>query len=354
VLFHALPHLRGRAYASLFNVMSAAVRGDARALADAIRQDAPWRLPAMARRHRCAAALCAALEPLADDEVASALRAALRKDRWSVRVRQARFAAQLERVVQTLQAAGLEPLLLKGAQRVACATPESALFDSHDIDVLVAPDCVERACEALRAAGYRQDPHPALDYDRHHHAAPLFMQGAIPVEVHRALSLHTLKVPIAWADLKLRARVESSPFGPVTILDPAATAMHLAVHCLQRPALRELVLLARQLQRLDEYETACVRGMLSREQQYAVPLNAAMLLASRLAGTKWACDARAERFAEWMLVREDLPRPLRARVECADAWLAGVALVPSAGKLRAAQRVCTAIAIALYVPFMRR
>jgi hypothetical protein len=220
--------------------------------------------------------------------------------------------------------------------------------------VLVPPDSVERACGALRAVGYRQDSHPALDYDRHHHAAPLFMQGAIPVEVHRALSLHTLKVPIAWSDLKIHARVVSSPFGPVTVLDPAGTAMHLALHCLQRPALRELVLLARQLQRLDEYEIAVVRGMLSREQRYAVPLNAAMLLASRLAGTEWACDARAERFAEWMLLREDLPRPLRARTEYVDAWLAGVALVPPAGKLRAVQRVCTAIAIAAYVPFMRR
>ena len=349
-----LPHARPRAYVSLFNAMAAFVGTDDRALAEAIRQERPGRLVAIAQRHRCAAALCAALERLHGDDVANALRARLRKDRWTALVRQTRLASQLERVVRILRSSDIEPILLKGAQRNACGTPEAALFDSHDIDVLVPPTLLDAACDALRRAGYRQDPHPLLDYDRHHHAAPFFAKDALPVELHRALSVFALDLPNSWSDLRHHTRIASSRFGPVTVLDPAASAVHLAVHCLQRPALRELVLLARHLQKLDAYELATVRGMLSRERRYAIPLHGAMLLASRLAGVEWTYDERAQRFAAWMLLREDLPRPLRARTESVDAWLAGVPPPAAGDVLRGVLRVFAGIAIAMYAPFMRK
>jgi Uncharacterised nucleotidyltransferase/Peptidase S24-like len=349
-----LPNLRPRAYVSLFNVMSAVVRGDDAALLQAIRQEVPWRLAGFARRHRCAAALCAALERLPNDEYACALRVRLRKDRWSALVRHARLSEQLHGVAQTVRSAGIKLLLLKGAQRIACATPEAALYDSQDIDVLVPPESVEPACDALRRAGYRQDPEPLLDYGRHHHAAPLFAKNGVPVEIHRALTNRTANLPNTWSGLQDRARVVSSQYGGVAVLDALGTALHLAVHCLQRPALRELVLLAGQLRRLDSHELARLHEIFSHERRYAVQLNAAVLLAARMAAVPWDYDKRAERFAGWMLMREDLPRPLRARPEYVDAWLSGVPVPHDDGGLHAFVRFLTGCAILTYTAFMRR
>jgi hypothetical protein len=354
VIAGALPHSRKRVYVELFNVMSAVVRGDDGALREAIRGDVPWRIAEMAHAHRCGAALCVALERLADDEYANALRARLRKDRWSTIVRQQRLTEHLRRVIGALRSSGIEPLLLKGAQRVACRVPEASLYESGDIDILVRGESVEPACEALRRIGYRQDPHPLLDYDRHHHAAPLFAENAVPVEVHRAISVRGLNLPATWDDLQSYSEVVTSPFGDVRVLDRVGTALHLAVHCLQRPALREIVLLAQQLQRLEKREFERVRDMIAGERRYAVPLNASMLLATRLAGMQWHCDDRSKRFANWMLVREDLPRLLRARPECVDAWLAGAPGPRIDGFFRNVLWFLTGVGIACYAPFMRR
>jgi hypothetical protein len=354
VALSALPFSRKRVYVALFHVMSAAVRGDDSALKEALRREAPWRIAAMAHGHRCGAALCVALERLPDDEYAVALRERLRKDRWSTVVRQKRLADHLRRVIDALRSSGIEPLLLKGAQRIACGIPEASIYESGDIDILVPPDSIEPACEALRRIGYRQDPHPQLDYDRHHHAAPLFAENAVPVEVHRALSVRGLNLPTTWDELQKHVRLVSSQFGDVRVLDSVGTALHLAVHCLQRPALREIVLLAQQLQRLEENEFSCLRDMLVRERRYAIPLNGAMLLAARLAGLQWGCDDRSKRFARWMLVREDLPRPLRARPEYVDAWLSRLPMPRSDGFLRAVLWFVTGVGIACYAPFMRR
>ncbi len=355
------------AYVRLFDVMCAVVRGDDYALLDSIRRETASNLAAISRGHRCAAALCAALEHFPNDKHATLLRAELRKDRWSARLRMSSLCEQLQRVLETMRSAALEPLLLKGAQRIACGMREAEVYASHDIDVLVSPDSVERACDALRREGYRQDPNPLLDYHRHHHAAPLIPSSGVPVEVHRALTPHPLNLPVALDDLRMHTVVKRSALGEVRVLDAVATTLHLTVHCLQRPALREIALLSRQLLQLDAYETASFRGILSREERYAVPLNAAVVLAAQMANVSWPCDARTRRYAHWMLVREDLPASLRARPECVDAWLAAqherVKAVFSASfagdpapklhlYMRAVLRLCAAAVTSIYGRFM--
>lgn len=369
LLFRALPQTRPRAYASLYAVTSAVVRGDTPALIAAVRATQPWRIAAMARRHRCAALLCTALEDAADDEYAQTLHVQLQKDKWSAQARAGHVRAQVSRLLQALNAAGLEPLLLKGAQRLACDEEGAELFDCQDIDVMLAQRDLDRAREALCAEGYFEGEDAASPlYARHHHAAPLYLRGGIPIELHRALTALPLAAPRTWEDLQRYAMRVYRPGGSLTVLDRVGTALHLAIHAMSRPALRELVLLARQLRSLDSFEMQRFRAAVSLERRYAVKVGAPVFLAAQLAGIDWACDANVRRFARWMLQREDLPQPLRARPECFDAWLSarengfsatfGAAFDGQTGSparriARAAARLCAGAAIAVYVRFMR-
>jgi hypothetical protein len=340
----ALPWRRARTYRSLVRTMSAVVSGDARALRSAIEEQPPVALAAMARRHRCAAALCAALddschdEPsrtMRENEYAQTLRRLLRRDRWKASLALPLLRAQALEVVQTLRHAGLTIVLLKGAQRALTDAPEAQLFDSVDLDVLVARGDVEAACAALIEAGYRQHVPPA-EYAQHHHAAPLYRPGRLPIEVHRAISHLPLALPIEIGDLRHHVRSVAIEGTEVHVLDDVMTAVHLAAHCMQRPALRELVLLALHLRRLDAFDRRRLYGTLQRERVHAARLHGAMRFAAALAGIEWACSREAQTYADWMLLREDLPLPLRARTACVDAWLAARSSRVS-GALRAAR-----------------
>ena len=366
-----LPSARARTYAALIAVMTAAVRNDAVALNEALEGTVPWRLAAMARRHRCAAALCAALENVPAGEAGAVLKTLLKRERWAASARATRMATQAATVAGVLREAGLEPVLLKGAARAVCGRPEAQTFESVDIDVLVAPGRVQDACEALKAAGYVQPLDGANEefYRGHHHAPPLFSHAGVSVEVHRALSRLPLAAPASWIDLEPFVTREETAWGTVRVLDPTGTALHLIVHALQRPALRELVLLALQLRRLSESELRRLRGVLAREMQHDIALNGVAAFGAQIAGIEWQADPRARRFARWMQIREDLPRPLRARTACMDAYLSShesgsgdavrAAFAESTGPLavrsaRAMTRLLSAVATAAYVSLMLR
>lgn len=347
----SLPQLRARTYRALVHAMSAAVRDDAQTLRTVVRAQPPLALAAMAKRHRCAAALCRALDSVRDDHHAASLWTLLRTQRWQAALRRDPLADQVGEIVNLLARCGLQPILLKGAHRAVCGFSEAELYDSCDIDVMVPEPAVYRACAQLRAAGYSQQD-AGERYEHHHHAPPLVRPGALPVEVHRALYCAQFGFPNTYADLEPYTRTIDIHGTCVRVLDAAATALHLAVHCLQRPALRELALLALQLRRMDEYDRNSLRGLLEREERYAIPIAGALVFAARLAGIEWAAPAQAQRYADWMLVREDLPRPLRARIAYADARLSGAPRQPS-DAARNALYALSAAAISVYVKFMR-
>jgi hypothetical protein len=289
----------------------------------------------MARRHRCAAAICAALEPVRRrDPCAGALHSMLRRDRWTASLRAQRVRCEAQEIVSALEAFGITPVLLKGAHRALCGIPEAQLYDSQDIDVLVERHELERARDALEAAGYRQRGDPAA-YARHHHSAPFFRAGKLAVEVHHALSRLPVTVPNSLTDLRSYVSESEVDGRAFRVLDACGTALHLAVHCLTRPALREIALLALHLKRMNAYEYDRFSAIAAREQRYAIPLHAALTFAARIGKLTWPRSRSAERFAMWMLLREDLPRPLRARTACVDAWLAATE-APVANALAAA------------------
>jgi hypothetical protein len=103
-------------------------------------------------------------------------------------------------------------------------------------------------------------------------------------------------------------------------------------------------------------------GVLGACSPHASRVHAAVLLfAAQLAGMARFGDARTRRLTQWMQQREDLPKPLRLRCECVDAWfeadrriVASLRAAVRVGTLRGALgRLASAPVIALYLPFMR-
>lgn len=86
----------------------------------------------------------------------------------------------------SLQAAGIDVLWLKGAALAMQSPEEFAIRSMGDLDLLVPPDQHWRAREALREAGWC-DGVGAGSYDGHHHDAPMLWRGGIRLELHSAL-----------------------------------------------------------------------------------------------------------------------------------------------------------------------
>jgi hypothetical protein len=123
----------------------------------------------------------------------------------------------------------------------------------------------------------------------------------------RALRLYTLEVPVG------RTRVY--------VLNRTATALHLAIHILEGLKLRDLFLLAEQLAQMSADERHALRSIVDTERLEPIRLPAVVYAAARAAGLQWPATTSVRRYARWMLQRGDLPRPLRVRPVCVDAWL---------------------------------
>lgn len=362
------PRVRSATYARLFDALSAIIQNDAVALRRAIEAVPPWKLAAVARRHRVGAFLAANLDASASP-YATALAQALQRERWASALTTRRLRTQVLEVNETLGKAGIECVLLKGAARLFRNDPGASLFDACDIDVLVDPGDVDAAAQALRATGYREYPRrDEPDFRVHHHVAPLYPpRDGVPIEIHRALAPPS-EVDQSWSLVDLAPYTQAVCHEGVSacVLDRVGTAIHLAVHAIKRPALRDLTLLALHLRTCSPVERVRVDRELRRETREGVPLRAAVALATRLAGIDWHEAPAIDRFADWMIEREDLPRPLRAYPQCVDAWLGArgshvAAVVAAAGRgarhhrtLRALARLCSAPLIACYLAFRRR
>lgn len=378
-LVNAHPPLRPRVYPALFDAVSAIVREDAGALAQSIRAVDPLRFAAVAERHRCGPLIVEGLRALPNDDLARGLSEQLKSSRWATALRTTKLREQLTAVLGILNSSQIEPVLLKGAARLWKRETDFELHDSSDLDLLVAPHEMGSARKALFAAGYREndaDGTPAF-YREHRHAPPLYPPGhGVSVELHRALaSVKESTIPTASSDLERFLDDVSTADIRVRALNPTGMALHLILHGRERPLLRDVYLIARLLQQMSDRERETLRVELARERRETVPLHALAALAARCAGIEWPIDERTARYCEWVMLREDLPRPLRARPECFDAWAAAEARPVSrvvgaawraadvraaksgAERLRAPLRVVAFLgagaAIAVYVSFMR-
>ena len=141
---------------------------------------------------------------------------------------------QLADVVTALRRAGIEPLLLKGYALAELVYPDPVTRPSHDLDVLVRPDQVVPACQALAQIGCTLPDQATVDvqlanaYDLPVVLPP--MAGLATV-----LELHWDLAPRGLFSLDLdlwRARAEVFDLAgqPALRFSPEDMLLHLALH----------------------------------------------------------------------------------------------------------------------------
>lgn len=171
--------------------------------------------------HHVEAALVPQLPPgTVDQEVTDAMEAGRLRTAW--------LLMELERILPPLETAGCAPVVLKGAALALANYDDPPERWFVDLDLLVPPDRVEEACDALAALGYRPiEPERFADYyDRYHlHRAFVGPSRAV-VEVHWDL---TIPISVYRQDPDgVRARAVTVDLGRTTcrVASPADHVVH--------------------------------------------------------------------------------------------------------------------------------
>ena len=113
---------------------------------------------------------------------------------------------QLLEAIGSLNQAGIEPVLLKGAiHLIDKYYPDPAARVMTDLDLLIEPGQIGTAIAALAALGYRAIPDPDNEFSGHHHTRPLFRAGD-----YGAIELHTEPLSLPAANILSADRVRSS------------------------------------------------------------------------------------------------------------------------------------------------
>ncbi|MDQ6767663.1 MAG: nucleotidyltransferase family protein [Candidatus Eremiobacteraeota bacterium] len=324
----ALPWRRVRAYVRLVQLMSAAVRDDKVGFERALRAADPMAIAAVARRHACSATLVeTAAQMKSSAKEISYLRSSLQEVSRSVVLRGMALRSQIATIVGILGRSGISFALLKGAARLYRDEPHAVLHASTDLDILVRAADLDTATQALRSQGYseRADAQAQEHYHRrHHHAAPLFPPGnGCAIELHVSLAPPGyLSIPLDWAALEphlMRVEGESALY----CLDDVGTALHYAVHSIGMTRLRDCVLLALLLRRLDAASMDELRRIVMSERIDPIRLDASVALAARMAGVRWPVTGPVEEYLRWCMRREDVPLYFSQRSQLAEGWYAG-------------------------------
>jgi len=299
--------------------MRAILQRDRAGLQVAIERVPPESLLATARRHKCAGLLLNGMHAL-DIDLSSheQLVRGLRISNSATAVKLFRLREQIVTLVSTLRTSKLDFVLLKGASRIYSQDNEAYLHESCDIDVLVKREDVEATVVALRAAGYfqRERGRTTAWYARcHHHMAPLsHPKGEGTVEVHVALAPPgRLGQVLDWNSLSRYFRTIEGPAGEAQCLNDIGTAIHLAAHAIRLTPLRDVVILAQLLQRLDATDVSHFNGFVDGETVEPVRLGAVRAMAACLADFASDAPPAVRRYLAWVTRREDLPDFIRTR-----------------------------------------
>nr|MDQ2695595.1 nucleotidyltransferase family protein [Pseudomonadota bacterium] len=200
---------------------------------------------------------------------------------------------QLEETVRQLNAAGIAPVLLKGAMALLTGAFDPAARMMLDLDILVPRRDLQAALDALHALGYRADGQPQIDYARHHHCPPLFRAGDYgSLEVHQDLLLPTaapiLPTAAAWAQAEdlavagIRARVLSPTHQALyNVLHAQIADLHHAAGTIDLRSLHNLALI--QAAWGEAIDWQAIRAAMDRHGKGGV-LRAYLYLAWRLLG----------------------------------------------------------------------
>jgi hypothetical protein len=160
-----------------------------------------------------------------DGEAGPILRAAALRE--EVRFRS--FSTHGRAGLEGLAAAGIEPIVLKGAAAAALYYPSPGLRHCHDLDILVSSGWMPRIADSLAAAGFPTTepiaPTPGLRF---------IHRSGLPIECHAS----PFRSPCYPVDLdSLRARGRSAViFGSTCrVLGAGDMLAHICGHALQNP-----------------------------------------------------------------------------------------------------------------------
>ena len=134
-----------------------------------------------------------------------------------------------ERACVALNAANIEPILLKGiAHLVEGLYPPGARF-LGDVDLLVDVDGAQRAMQSLLDVGYRVSTSP-LPEGHHHLPVLIDRETGLGIELHTRLEpdIHNPVLPLSWFKADLRAA--SFRQAKIRLPDPTRLAGHNFVH----------------------------------------------------------------------------------------------------------------------------
>jgi hypothetical protein len=139
----------------------------------------------------------------------------------------------LSRIVATLNAVDIEPVLLKGCARlVANDYPEPNMRFLGDLDVLVPTNRARDALTALMANGFSQKPEYGIPPPGHYHLPALHERktgAAVEIHTHLTDSHFAPILPTSWFYEGARPfRLENGL--QVRLSDPTRSACHNVVH----------------------------------------------------------------------------------------------------------------------------
>ncbi len=322
----ALPWFRPRPYVALIQAIAASLNKNTSAFERALRSVEPSALTAAARRHGCSAtlleAVCASGSTI---PAATYIRRTLQDTGRKVVLRGIAVRSQIASVVGMLGQAQIPFALLKGAARLYRDDDDATLHASSDLDILVPADRLDDAAAVLRANGYheRADEQRQRNYrEHHHHAAPLFPpENGCAIELHVALAPPGwFSIPLDWAALQSHLTKVSGPAGDAQTLDDVGSALHYAVHAVGSRLLRDSLLLAKLLARMQRRDLDELRSIVAAERIDPIRLAAAVVLAARMAGVAWPASGPQEEYLRWCMRREDMPIFFGWRSQLAEGW----------------------------------
>jgi hypothetical protein len=193
--------------------------------------DMPWPLVVEAAdRHMVAAALgwCLTGDQSIPADVRQCFQALLELNRRRNDV----IHQALEAAVGSLNAAGIVPMLLKGAAALAEPLyPDHGMRVVGDLDLLVSRLQVPDAEAALARAGFALDAPPeSFDRDPHHRPPLVHADLRVRVDLHTRPMPDALHAAIEAAQMLSAGRVIAWRAGRVLLPDPADWVVHTILH----------------------------------------------------------------------------------------------------------------------------
>lgn len=136
--------------------------------------------------------------------------------------------------VERLRAAGVPSILLKGAAIATWLYQDGETRPYGDVDLLVSPGQLTAAIEALGELGYVHELESAHPAEFGPKELELFGPEGVCIDLHHGLIGVSVPSQYCWDVLVGRTTVfQLTPSVQVQVLDPAARAMHLALHAAQ-------------------------------------------------------------------------------------------------------------------------